>query len=77
MSFTPVSPAKLQNVAKPITYLAVGLILLGVLSIALPRASGMTVGVMVGVLLLLSGVLRTTAAQVRRLLGYAPRVQRR
>ena len=64
MSFTPVSPAKLQTVAKPITYLGVGLILLGVLAIALPRASGMTVGVMVGILLLLSGVLRTTFAWI-------------
>jgi len=61
---TPVMPSKLKDVTKPIIYLGVGLILLGILSIMLPNVSGMTVGVLVGILLLLAGILRTTFAWI-------------
>ena len=67
----PTMPSKLKNVTKPITYLGVGLIVLGILSIVLPRASGMTIGVLVGILLLLSGILRTTFAWIATSWGSA------
>jgi uncharacterized membrane protein HdeD (DUF308 family) len=68
---TPAMPSKLKDVTKPITYLGVGLIVLGILSIVLPRASGMTIGVLVGILLLLSGILRTTFAWIATSWGSA------
>ncbi len=68
---TPVMPSNLKDVTKPITYLGVGLILLGILSLVLPNASGMTVGVLVGILLLLSGILRTTFAWIATSWGSA------
>ena len=71
MSSTPVSPAKLDKVVKPITYLGIGLILLGVLSLLLPNASGMTIGVVVGMLVLFAGVLRMTFAWVATSWGSA------
>ena len=45
-------------------FLAAGLALLGVLSIVLPRASGMTIGVVVGILLLFAGIARVTFAWI-------------
>ena len=56
--------SKLNEVARQIKYLAAGITLLGILSIVLPRASGMTVGVLVGILLLVAGVMRTTFAWI-------------
>ena len=64
MSSAPASSSMLKIATKPIVFIGVGLILLGILSIVAPRASGMTVGVMVGIFLLLSGILRTTFAWI-------------
>ncbi len=50
-------------------FLAAGLALLGVLSIVLPRASGMTIGLVVGILLLLAGIMRITYAWIADSLG--------
>ena len=50
-------------------FLAAGLALLGVLSILLPRASGMTIGLVVGILLLIAGIARVTFAWIANSLG--------
>ena len=49
----------LAKAAKPFVWLGGGLILLGGLSIYAPQQSGMTVGVLVGMYLVASGLLRT------------------
>ena len=50
----------LAKLTKPFIWLGVGLILLGALSIYAPQQSGMTVGVLVGIFLVLSGLLRAS-----------------
>ena len=49
----------LSKAAKPFLWLGIGLIALGGLSIYAPQQSGMTVGVLVGMYLVASGLLRT------------------
>ena len=49
----------LAKASKPVIWLGAGLIVLGGLSIHAPQQSGMTVGVLVGMYLVASGLLRT------------------
>jgi len=69
MSSTPASHSKLNEVSRGMRFLAAGLALLGVLSIVLPRASGMTIGLVVGILLLIAGIARVTFAWIANSLG--------
>ena len=49
----------IAKVTKPFILLGIGLVVLGALSIYAPQQSGMTVGVLVGIFLVLSGLFRT------------------
>ncbi len=69
MSSTPASHSKLNEVGRGMSFLAAGLALLGILSIVLPRASGMTIGLVVGILLLIAGIARVTYAWIANSLG--------
>ncbi len=66
MSASPVA-----KLTKPFILLGVGLILLGALSVYAPQQSGMTVGVMVGIFLVVSGLLRTVFFWITTSLGSA------
>jgi len=48
----------MASATKSATWIGVGLIILGILALALPQQSGVAVAVGVGVLLLLAGVFR-------------------
>ena len=66
-----VDRSPVTKLTKPFTLLGFGLILLGALSIYAPQQSGMTVGVLVGVFLIFSGLLRTVFFWVATSLGSA------
>ena len=51
--------APIAKVTKPFILLGIGLILLGALSIYAPQQSGMAVGILVGIFLVVSGLFRT------------------
>lgn len=53
------STTPIAKLTKPFILLGIGLIVLGALSIYAPQQSGMTVGVLVGIFLLISGLFRT------------------
>ena len=59
------------KLTKPFILLGVGLILLGALSIYAPHQSGMTVGVLVGIFLVASGLCRTVFFWIAASLGSA------
>ena len=61
----------LQSASKKVIFLAVVLIILGILSIVLPAYSGMTITVILGVLFIIGGALRTTFAFVTTSWGSA------
>jgi uncharacterized membrane protein HdeD (DUF308 family) len=61
----------LQSASKKVIFLAVVLIILGILSITLPAYSGMTITVILGVLFIIGGALRTTFAFVTTSWGSA------
>ena len=61
----------LKSASKKVIIFAVVIIVLGILSIALPAYSGMTITVILGVLLVIGGVLRTTFAFVTTSWGSA------
>lgn len=61
----------LQSASKKVIIFAVVIIVLGILSIALPAYSGMTITVILGVLLVIGGALRTTFAFVTTSWGSA------
>lgn len=64
-------PSVIQTAAKTIRNCGIALIVLGLLTIFLPRFAGMTVGVLVGIFLLLSGVVRMAFAWVASSWGSA------
>ena len=66
MSGSPVA-----KLTKPFILLGVGLILLGALSVYAPQQSGMTVGVLVGIFLVVSGLFRTVFFWIATSLGSA------
>jgi uncharacterized membrane protein HdeD (DUF308 family) len=53
------STSKFSKLTKPFILLGIGLILLGGLSIYAPQQSGLTVGILVGIFLVFSGLFRT------------------
>ena len=58
---TPTTGASpIAKVTKPFFLLGIGLIILGALSIYAPQQSGMTLGVLVGIFLVVSGLFRTS-----------------
>jgi len=61
----------LQSASKKVIIFAVVIIVLGILSIALPAYSGMTITVILGVLLVIGGAIRTTFAFVTTSWGSA------
>jgi uncharacterized membrane protein HdeD (DUF308 family) len=61
----------LQSASKKVIIFAVVLIILGILSIVLPAYSGMTIAVILGILFVIGGVLRTTFAFVTTSWGSA------
>jgi len=67
----PMIPSAIAKLTKPFTILGVVLILLGALSIYAPQQSGMTVGVLVGIFLVVSGLFRTFFFWVATSLGSA------
>jgi len=63
--------SSLKSASKKVIIFAVVIIVLGILSIALPAYSGMTITVILGVLLVIGGALRTTFAFVTTSWGSA------
>ncbi len=65
------SASPIAKLTKPFILLGIGLILLGALSIYAPQQSGMTVGVLVGIFLVCSGLFRTVFFWIATSLGSA------
>jgi uncharacterized membrane protein HdeD (DUF308 family) len=64
-------PTLIQNAAKTMRFLGLALVVLGLLCAFVPRGVGLTIGVLVGVLLVIAGLLRVTFAWVAASWGSA------
>ncbi len=64
-------PSLIQTAAKTIRNCGLALVVLGLLTIFLPRYAGLTIGVVVGIFLALSGVVRIAFAWVAASWGSA------
>jgi uncharacterized membrane protein HdeD (DUF308 family) len=71
MGSTTSGASPIAKVTKPFIVLGIGLIALGALSIYAPQQSGMTVGVLIGIFLLVSGLFRTSLFWIARSWGSA------
>lgn len=64
-------PALIQKAASTMRFLGLGLVILGLLCAFAPRGVGLTIGVLVGILLVIAGLLRVTFAWVAASWGSA------